>query len=142
MRSSAGPRPAESARPADPSRTAAHRRGRLGEIVAALWLRLKFYRILGRGQTVGRGSGAGEVDLIVRRGNLVAFVEVKSRPDLTRAAEALTPAQRRRIERGAAAFLSRRPDLAGCDVRFDLMLLAPGRWPRHLPDAWRPGDGT
>ncbi|CCG41713.1 YraN family protein [Magnetospirillum molischianum] len=128
-----------SSRP-DPTRRAARRRGIRAEWVAALWLRLKGYRVLRHGEVTGRGSGAGEVDLIVRRGNLVAFVEVKSRPDLDQAAWALTPAQRRRIERGAAAFLARTPNLAGCDLRFDLVLLTPGRLPRHLPDAWRHGD--
>jgi putative endonuclease len=112
----------------------------VAEAIAALWLRLKGYRLLGHGAVTGRGSGAGEVDLIVRRGTVVAFVEVKTRPSLEQAAHALTPAQRRRIERGAAAFLARHPALAGYDLRFDLMLLAPGRLPRHLPDAWRPGD--
>jgi len=129
----ASPRP-------DPTRRAAQRQGRRAETVAALWLFLKGYRLLDRGAVTGRGSGAGEVDLIVRRGRVVAFVEVKSRPSLEQAAHALTPAQRRRIERGAAAFLARHPDLAGCDLRFDLVLLAPGRLPRHCPDAWRTGD--
>jgi len=124
----------------DPAHRAAYRRGRLAEWVAVLWLGLKGYRLLRHGAVTGRGSGAGEVDLIVRRGSVVAFVEVKSRPSLDQAVQALTPAQRRRIERGAAAFLARRPDLAGCDLRFDLMLVTPGRLPRHLPDAWRPGD--
>lgn len=127
--------------PASPrTRRAAQRQGRRAERIAALWLFLKGYRLLCRGAVTGRGSGAGEVDLIVRRGTVVAFVEVKSRPSLEQAAQALTPAQRRRIERGAAAFLARHPALAGCDLRFDLMLLAPGRLPRHRPDAWRVGD--
>jgi putative endonuclease len=119
-------------------RRQARRRGKMAETLAAVWLRLKFYRILARGLAGGRGSGAGEVDIVARRGKVVAFVEVKSRPSPTEAAESRGPAQRRRIERAAGAFLARRPDLAGCHVRFDAILMVPGRLPRHIPDAWRP----
>lgn len=121
-------------------RQTAWRRGRHSERLAAWWLRLKGYRLLGRNLRFGRGSGAGEIDLVVRRGDVVAFVEVKRRASLEAAALALSPAQRRRIEQGAAAFLARRPECAGCALRFDLILLAPWRWPRHWPDAWRCGD--
>lgn len=119
-------------------RLAALRRGRLAEALAVGWLRCKFYRILARDLTAGRGSGAGEVDIIARRGRVLAFIEVKSRGDLVQAAESLSPNQRRRIERAAAAFVARRPELARCLIRFDAMLVSPGRWPRHVPDAWRP----
>jgi putative endonuclease len=123
---------------ADPARLRARRQGQWAERLAAWWLRLKLYRVLARQVDFGRGRGAGEIDLVVRRGDLVAFVEIKSRADLETAAHALTPAQRRRIERAAAAFLARRPDLASLAVRFDLVLVAPGRWPHHVKDAWRP----
>jgi len=123
--------------PPSAPRQAAQRRGKAAERVAALWLRLKGYGILAQGLKSGRGSGAGEVDLVVRRGDLVAFVEVKSRATIDQAIESLTPFQRQRIQRGAAAFLARRSDLTGCDVRFDMVLVAPWRLPRHIPDAWR-----
>lgn len=119
------------------SRTDARRRGRWAESAAVWLLRLKGYRILARGFVTGRGTGAGEVDIIARRGRVMAFVEVKARPDWGRALEAIGAAQRRRIGRGAAAFLARRPDLADCTLRFDAVLVVPGRLPRHLPDAWR-----
>ncbi len=119
---------------------AAERRGRRAEWLAAWALRLKGWRILARGHVTGRGTGAGEVDIVARRGGLLAFVEVKARPSLDQAAEAVSPAQRRRIERGAAAFLAARPDLAVLRTRFDLMLVIPGRWPVHRMDAWRVGD--
>ena len=116
---------------------AAQRRGRVAERVAALWLRLKGYGILAKGLKSGRGSGAGEVDLVAKRGDLVVFVEVKRRATLDQAIDSLTPFQRQRIERGAAWFLARRPDRKECGVRFDMVLVAPWRLPRHIPDAWR-----
>lgn len=115
----------------------ARRRGRLAETLAAWWLRLKGYRVLARGAVSARGSGAGEVDLVVRRGGLVAFVEVKARPSLAEAREAISTRQRQRIQRGAEAFLARRPDLAQCTIRFDAVLMVPWRLPCHLADAWR-----
>jgi len=128
----------KSSRAKDTLRRDAYRLGRRAEGLALWWLRLKGYRVLARGVTVGRGSGAGEVDMVVRRGRVVAFVEVKARPTLEAALDALSRSQRRRIETGAAAFMARQPALAACDLRFDLMLVVPGHWPRHLPDAWRP----
>ena len=115
------------------ARRRAYGLGRNAERLAGWWLRLKGYRIVARGFRVP----SGEVDLIARRGRTVAFIEVKARADLTRAREAVTPRQRRRIARAATAFLQRREDLAALDARFDVVLLAPGRLPRHMPDAWR-----
>ena len=122
-----------------PERAAAARRrraygfGRGAEGLAAWWLRLKGYRILARDFR----TPAGEIDLVARRGRVLALVEVKARPSIAAALEALGPRQRRRIERAGAVFLQRRPELAGLEVRFDLVLLAPGHRPRHIADAWR-----
>lgn len=113
------------------------RRGRRAETLAAWWLRLHGWRVVARGFTVGRGTGAGEVDLIVRRGGVLAFVEVKARPTLTQAAEAITPRQQERIRRAATAFLARHPQWADHILRFDAVLVAPRRFPRHISDAWR-----
>ncbi len=107
--------------------------GRRAERLAAWWLRLKGYRILARDFRVP----AGEIDLIVRRGRTLALVEVKARAELDQAWDALGPRQRRRIARAGEAFLQRRPDLAGMDRRFDVVLMAPGRRPRHIADAWQ-----
>ncbi len=112
----------------------ADRRGRNAEWLAAWLLALKGYRILAR----RFASPVGEIDLIARRGDLLLFVEVKRRDSLEAGAEALRPAQQRRITRAAEAFLRDRPELAPLRLRFDLVLIAPGRLPRHLPDAWRP----
>lgn len=110
------------------------RRGRRGEAIAALWLRLKGYRILARNWR----HPAGEIDLLARRGRLLIAVEVKWRTSFAAAAEAVQPLQRRRIAAAAAVFLSRQPDAASLALRFDAVLLVPGRFPRHIADAWRP----
>ena len=117
---------------AETARRAAYQRGSRAEGACALWLRLQGYRILARRFR----SPVGEVDLIARRGNLVAFVEVKSRPTLEQALQAVTPGQRRRVVRAAEAFLAANPWLAALDIRFDLMAVAPWRRPRHLAGAW------
>ncbi len=114
--------------------------GRLAEFAALLLLLGKGYRVLARRFTVGAGTGAGEIDLIARRGRALVFVEVKARADLGSAAEAIRPEQRRRIVRAAEAFIAERPGLGGLEIRFDAILVAPGRLPRHIPDAWR-ADG-
>ena len=119
------------------SRRAAERRGRGAEAAAAWLLRLKGYRILARDLR----TPVGEIDLIARRGRVLALIEVKTRATRDQAAAAISPRQRQRIARAGEAFLARRPDLAALDLRFDALLLAPGRWPLHVVDAWRPEEG-
>ncbi|MBC7951992.1 MAG: YraN family protein [Rhodospirillaceae bacterium] len=116
---------------------AAWQKGKRAETLAAWWLRLKGYRVLARGYAIGRGKGAGEVDLIVRRGGTIAFVEIKARATLTQAAHAITPHQQQRIIRAARSFISGQPKLAACTLRFDAVLITPKAWPRHISDAWR-----
>ncbi len=119
------------------TRRRAYGRGRKAERLASWWLRLKGYRILTRRFRVP----VGEIDLIARRGRILALVEVKARSSLAAASEAIGPRQRRRIERAAALFLQRNPALAKLDLRFDAILLVPGRRPHHIEDAWREGSG-
>lgn len=117
-------------------RRAAYRRGRRAEWRAALLLRAKGYRIIARGYR----CHAGEIDIIARRGRVLVAVEVKARPTMADAAEAINHRQRSRIARALSDFVSRNHDHAGCDIRFDAVLLAPQRWPRHIADAWRPAS--
>ena len=119
-------------------RRRAHRRGLHGETLAVWVLRLKGYRILARRLR----SAVGEIDIVAARGGTVAVIEVKARPDAAAAAEAVGPRQRARIARAARLFLAARPEFARHDVRFDLMLVSPGRWPRHIRDAWRAHGGA
>ncbi len=112
-------------------RRAAERQGREGEAKAAWFLRTKGWRILD--QRVR--TAAGEVDLVARRGNLVAFVEVKTRKS---AAELDFAIDERRLARVAAAAEMLMPRYAGPgdDVRIDVVLIAPRCWPRHIENAW------
>jgi putative endonuclease len=80
---------------------------------------------------------AGEIDILARRRDILAVIEVKSRGNYASGAAALLPRQRRRIVRAAEAFLAMRPDLAALALRFDVMVVEPHRLPRHLPGAWR-----
>jgi putative endonuclease len=114
-------------------RQRAQRRGRYAEWLCIWQLRLHGWRILARGWR----CPSGEIDILARRGSVLAVIEVKSRGEIAVAAAALTPRQRRRIARAAEAFLTTRPDLAGLDLRFDVMLVAPRRLPRHWHSAWR-----
>lgn len=114
------------------ARLAANAVGRRAEWAAALLLRAKGYRVLARNVTV-RG---GEIDLVVRRGATVAFVEVKARPNLEEALGALTATKRRRISVAARVWLTRNPWAAGLTFRGDGVFLAPRRWPRHVADAF------
>mgnify|MGYP003345135056 FL=1 len=111
----------------------AQRRGRWAEMLAAWRLRFAGYRVVARNYR----SPIGEIDLVARRGRTLVFVEIKTRPSLDEAAEAIRVAQQRRIRNAAEAFLAGHPQFAGYELRFDAVLLAPGRLPRHLPDAWR-----
>lgn len=115
-------------------RQRAEKRGRRGETLAAIALMAKGYRILARRVR----TPFGEVDLIAQRGKLVAFVEVKARRTETLALEAVTPKAQTRISRAAEAWMSRQRHLQDCDWRFDLVAVSPRRWPKHVPDAWRP----
>ena len=120
-------------------RRAAYRLGLAAEIAAAAWLALKGYRLLARRYR----TPLGEIDLIIRRGGLVAFVEVKARPSHADALDAVGGAAERRIVRAADLWRAKHPDAAGLDLRYDMVLITPWRLPKHLPDAFRPGrNGT
>ena len=121
-----------------PERYRAWRRGRVAEALCLWHLRLRGWRILARDYRVG----VGEIDIIARRGAVVAAIEVKARGSFAEAAEAVTPRQRRRVARAFAQFLAGRAGLALLTQRFDVMLVAPRRLPRHIPNAWDGGDMT
>ena len=122
--------------PPNPERLKAERRGRLAELLCRWHLRLRGWQIVASHWR----CPSGEIDILARRGKVLAVIEVKSRGELGMAASALAPRQRRRIVRAAEAFLTQRSDLGGLDLRFDVMLVAPRRFPRHWRGAWRADD--
>jgi putative endonuclease len=116
----------------DGKRQAAFKLGVTAEGRAALLLAAKGYRELARRWK----SPVGEVDLVVRRGRILVFVEVKARPRIDDAAWSVLTRQKRRIVAAAEAWLAAHPEHAGYDIRFDAVLVAPGRLPQHLVAAF------
>ena len=116
----------------EPTRRRAGRRGRRAEWLALILLMMKGYRPLARNYVV-RG---GEIDLVVRRGRTVVFVEVKARPAVETAMAVLTAQKRRRIECAARVWLARHPAAAALTLRGDGVFVAPRRWPLHVEDAF------
>lgn len=110
-----------------------YRLGHWAETICAWHLRLRGYRVLARRFR----TPAGEIDIIARRGGVLAFIEVKARRDRTTAVESVTSRQRRRVRRAAEAYIAARPMLAELDGRFDVMLVTPWTTPEHVIDAWR-----
>lgn len=114
-------------------RQAAEKRGHRAERHAALLLRLKGFRLLARRYR----SPVGEIDIVARRAQLLVAVEVKARGDLETAAYAIDKRQQKRIARATEHFLAANPYYSDHHIRFDAVLVAPGKLPRHIPDAWR-----
>jgi len=110
------------------ARVAAFRTGISAESRAAAYLMAKGYRILAKRFR----TPYGEIDLVARRRGLIAFVEVKARASLDEAAYAVTPRQQQRIIAAAQAWMMAHPEHADFDQRFDAILIAPRRLPRHL----------
>jgi putative endonuclease len=114
-------------------RQIAETRGRKGESWAALWLRLQGWTVLDRRVKTPRG----EIDLVARRGRLVAFIEVKWRRTGEELDLAIDEYRMRRVAAAVEA-VSHRYAGPGDTIRVDVLLLAPGRWPRHIVNAWQP----
>jgi putative endonuclease len=118
------------------TRKTAERHGHAGERLAALWLRLKGYRILARRLK----TRVGEVDLVAAAPFFgpICFIEVKARKEARAAAESVGENQQTRIARAAFLYLADRPRLAHRGSRFDIVAVAPRGLPVHHRDAWRP----
>lgn len=113
-------------------RQKAERAGRLAELLALWSLRLKGYRLL-----VHRyKSHAGEIDLIMRRGGVTAFIEVKARTSRDAAIAAVTPYQARRIAAAARSFMGQDRIAATEACRFDIVAVTPYQWPQHIENAF------
>jgi putative endonuclease len=129
---SPGLRPKPAKAEADPERQIAFRTGISAESRAAAFLVAKGFRILARRWR----SPAGEIDIVARRRHLLVFVEVKARHTLDEAAESVTERQRQRIAAAAEAWIATYPDPSIHDMRFDAMLVAPGKMPKHIQGAF------
>ncbi len=113
-------------------RRRAERAGRLAEGATAALLACKGYRLLKRRLRTPKG----EIDLVARRGRTIAFVEVKLRSTHDSGVAAVTDAGQRRIAAAAQWWLAANPAYVGYDMRFDIVVWTPWRWPRHLPAAF------
>jgi putative endonuclease len=102
------------------------------ETMASLWLRLKLYEIVARNFTVP----GGEIDIVARRGDVIAFVEVKARPRLEDAQQAISGVKIARISRAARFWLARNRWADGFSLRGDAVFIAPGSTPLHVADAF------
>ena len=92
----------------------------------ALWhYRLRGYRILDR----NAWTGGNELDLVVRRGRCLAFVEVKAKGGAGRGdpLEMVTAEKQRRLRRAAEAWLAAHPEAAPLEARFDVVAVRRGR---------------
>lgn len=129
-------RRAEPLRPAKaaprPERVKAFRLGLSAESRAAMLLVAKAYRIMARRWK----TPFGEIDIVARRRRTLVFVEVKARDSIDEALEAVTERSKRRIVAAAELWLAHHPDDANTEIRFDVMVVAPGKIPRHIANAF------
>jgi putative endonuclease len=113
-------------------RVAAFRLGWSAEGRAALLLMVKGYRIAARRWK----TPVGEIDIVARRRRSLVFIEVKARDRVDDAAEAVTDRVKRRIIAAAELWLAHHPKDAQRHIRFDVMLVSPGKLPRHIVNAF------
>lgn len=124
--------PPSPSKPKNRARIAAYLGGHRGEAFAAWYLRLKFYRILARRYK----TPLGEIDLIAERFGTIVFVEVKARSSAASESQTLESINQARIVRAAQYWQARNPGRASADLRFDVIFLAKGHWPRHISNAF------
>lgn len=110
--------------------------GRTAEFMALQYLRLKGYSLVACNYITGRGTGAGEVDLIVKNQTSLVFIEVKKRKDLAIAAYSISSKQQGRIRRAAEAFLAHHEEYKGFDIRFDAILVKLPFHIKHIENAF------
>ena len=118
--------------PTTSDRRKARRYGIWTEMLAAFALRLKGYKILARNFK----TKAGEIDIIAKKGDLIAFVEVKARRDLQASIDAVSHESQNRIYAAADWWLSSRKDAHLLSQRFDIVAVQPWKWPQHFEDAF------
>lgn len=110
--------------------------GKIAEYIALIYLLFKGYMPVKKNYVTGKGTHAGEVDLIVKKGKTLVFVEVKERRSFEKAAYAISEQQKQRIVRGAEVFLAKNKRYDSYNVRFDAILVEYPFKIRHLRNAW------
>jgi putative endonuclease len=118
-----------------PERLAAFKLGLSAESRAAMLLIAKAYRILARRWK----TPFGEIDIVARRRRTLIFVEVKARATLDEAVEAVTERSKQRIIGAAELWLAHHPADAEGDIRFDVIVVVPGKIPQHIVNAFDAG---
>lgn len=113
-------------------RRKAERRGRFAEILVAVYLRLKGYRIV----ALRYRTPVGEIDIIARKKDLTAFIEVKARREVRQALDAVGPAAQHRIRSAADCWLATQMDAHLLSLRYDIVAVQKWRLPRHFVDAF------
>ncbi len=108
--------------------------GLWAETLASCYLMFKGYRICARRFK----TPVGEIDIVARKKDVLAFIEVKRRESHDKGAESVTARARDRIGRAAGLYIARHPDFAGHYLRFDVITVVPPLRVRHLDNAWRP----
>lgn len=114
-----------------------YNRGKLAELIARLYMFLHGYVIIARNYIVGRGTTAGEIDFIAKRGNTLVFVEVKQRADVSSAAYAIKKKQQQRLLKSAEYFIKCHPQYSKCNLRFDAILITFPCSICHIKNAWQ-----
>lgn len=114
----------------------AHKKGHFAETLALFFLRFKGYCLLEKNFKTKAGTGLSEIDLIIRRGRTLVFVEVKERKDVGTLPFAVTGVMKERITRTASFYLARHPEYAQFDLRFDVILVRFPFFIRHIQSAW------
>jgi len=114
------------------NRQKAFRRGQWSERIAAIYLRLKGYKIL----ACNYRTKSGEIDIIARKGDLIAVIEVKARPDVMASVDAVSHQSQRRIQSAASYWLASRKDAGRLSLRFDIIAVRPFALPVHLENAF------
>lgn len=113
-----------------------YRRGKFAELLATLYMLCHGYRIIGRNYITGRGTKAGEIDLICHKQHTLVFTEIKQRQTTEKAAYAISRTQQQRIIRGAQSFIKLHPQYKNDDIQFDAVLIALPFDISHIKNAW------
>ena len=115
----------------------AHKSGHLSEYVALIHLMLTGHHILG----FRLKAQSAEIDILAVKGKRLCLIEVKQRRTIEEALEAVSPEQQNRLWQAGLRLQAQRPNLRSFDLGLDLYVLAPGRLPRHIKNAFEGGNG-